>query len=113
VVQTSAGKPVSRTYKCFDDVFAEYASQGQVYNVVGLPMAEEVLKGFNCCIFAYGQSGSGKTFTMEGRDYDGPALGDDAGLIPRAVRHICDELSAHCREDNYAVKVRTCSVILS
>lgn len=37
------------------------------------PLVEEVLAGYNCTVFAYGQTGTGKTFTMEGTDND-PSL---------------------------------------
>lgn len=35
-------------------------------SIVFFPMVNEVLEGFNCTIFAYGQTGTGKTYTMEG-----------------------------------------------
>ena len=35
--------------------------------VVGLPIVDNVEKGFNSSVFAYGQTGAGKTFTMTGR----------------------------------------------
>lgn len=85
-------------------VFGEYTPQEEVFSVIGQPMVEEVLQGFNGTIFAYGQSGTGKTFTMEGADWDGPTLGHDAGVIPRTVVHIFNAL-ANIPEDNYAVKV--------
>lgn len=37
-----------------------------VYNRVARPIVENVLEGYNGTIFAYGQTGTGKTFTMEG-----------------------------------------------
>ena len=40
--------------------------QVDVYRCVAKPLVDEVLAGFNCTIFAYGQTGTGKTFTMEG-----------------------------------------------
>ena len=44
-----------------------------MYNAVVSPLLEEVLAGYNCTVFAYGQTGTGKTFTMEGIDND-PSL---------------------------------------
>lgn len=44
-----------------------------VYNAVVSPLLDEVLAGYNCTVFAYGQTGTGKTFTMEGCSND-PAL---------------------------------------
>lgn len=41
-----------------------------MYNAVVSPLLEEVLAGYNCTVFAYGQTGTGKTFTMEGVSND-------------------------------------------
>ena len=38
------------------------------------PLLEEVLLGYNCTVFAYGQTGTGKTFTMEGERTPDPTL---------------------------------------
>ncbi|KAK9298648.1 hypothetical protein QLX08_008120 [Tetragonisca angustula] len=79
----------------FDKVFGPNSKQIQVYNAVVSPLLEEVLAGYNCTVFAYGQTGTGKTFTMEGIDND-PSLhwqtDTTAGIIPRAVSHLFDEL---------------------
>lgn len=48
---------------CFVDIFL---LQIDVYKSVVSPLLEEVLQGYNCTVFAYGQTGTGKTFTMEG-----------------------------------------------
>lgn len=47
-----------------------------------------MLKGFNCTIFAYGQTGTGKTYTMSGDISDHPLLPDDAGIIPRVLQFL-------------------------
>ena len=52
--------PTTRTYP-FDMVFGPEADQATVYNNVVHPMLEEVLLGYNCTLFAYGQTGNGKT----------------------------------------------------
>jgi hypothetical protein len=46
-------------------VLGEYSQQDEVFAAVGEPLVAEVLKGFNATIFAYGQTGTGKTHTME------------------------------------------------
>ncbi len=55
-------------------------------------MLEEVLQGFNCTVFAYGQTGTGKTHTMEGARPDKryTSFMDDpgAGIIPRTLHHV-------------------------
>jgi kinesin family member 11 len=52
---------VSKTYS-FDKVFGPEADQTCVYKEVGESMLDEVLRGYNCTIFAYGQTGTGKTW---------------------------------------------------
>eukprot|EP01062_Namystynia_karyoxenos_P033286 TRINITY_DN2449_c0_g2_i1.p1 TRINITY_DN2449_c0_g2~~TRINITY_DN2449_c0_g2_i1.p1 ORF type:complete len:824 (+),score=298.90 TRINITY_DN2449_c0_g2_i1:73-2472(+) len=44
----------------------EIATQHTIYEKTGRPMLESALAGYNCCVFAYGQTGAGKTFTMLG-----------------------------------------------
>ncbi|KAK2581733.1 hypothetical protein KPH14_002216 [Odynerus spinipes] len=79
----------------FDRVFGPLSKQIDVYNAVVSPLLEEVLAGYNCTVFAYGQTGTGKTFTMEGISND-PALhwqsDTSAGIIPRSLSHLFDEL---------------------
>lgn len=47
-------------------VFGPSAKQKDLYDQAVVPIVNEVLEGFNCTIFAYGQTGTGKTYTMEG-----------------------------------------------
>jgi Kinesin motor domain len=64
----------------FDRVFGSDDSQEEVYSFIS-PMVESCDKGVSCTIMAYGQSGSGKTFTMFGEP-------EKLGIIPRVVSHI-------------------------
>ncbi|CAD7703838.1 unnamed protein product [Ostreobium quekettii] len=91
--QNVAGKQQSRTFM-FDKVFGPGANQTSLYDQAIVPIVAEALQGFNCTIFAYGQTGTGKTYTMEGANC-GASEGDlpnDAGVIPRAVKQIFDHL---------------------
>ncbi|XP_009588080.1 kinesin-like protein KIN-UC isoform X2 [Nicotiana tomentosiformis] len=69
----------------FDEVFAESASQKRVYETVAKPVVESVLNGYNGTVMAYGQTGTGKTYTL-GR------LGKDdvseRGIMVRALEDI-------------------------
>ena len=65
-----------------------------VYNKVARPIVENVLKGYNGTIFAYGQTGTGKTYTMSG-EMDQP---DKRGIIPNSFVHIFDHI-AKCKQD--------------
>ena len=47
-------------------MFGPSAKQIDVYRSVVCPILDEVILGYNCTVFTYGQTGTGKTFTMEG-----------------------------------------------
>ena len=55
--------PPTRTYP-FDLVFGPEATQSMLYHDVVGPMLNEVLLGYNCTLFAYGQTGTGKTYVI-------------------------------------------------
>lgn len=61
------------------------ATQEEVYTYAAKPVVDSVLEGFNGTVFAYGQTASGKTHTMEGSAVDG---GMNAGIIPRMVESV-------------------------
>lgn len=55
----------NKTYH-FDKVFSPAADQAIIFDDVVSPILSEMLDGYNCTIFAYGQTGTGKTYTMSG-----------------------------------------------
>ena len=69
----------------YDKIFNSESQQNQIYENVGKRIVGDVMEGYNGTIFAYGQSGSGKTYTMYG-----PDIYDDVykGIIPRIVEDI-------------------------
>ena len=69
----------------YDKVFKSDSNQNEIYENVGKRIVDDVMEGYNGTIFAYGQSGSGKTYTMYG-----PDIFDDIykGIIPRIVEDI-------------------------
>ncbi|KAK3063066.1 Kinesin- motor protein, partial [Teratosphaeriaceae sp. CCFEE 6253] len=77
----------NKTYQ-FDKVFSPAADQGMIFDEVVAPILDEVLSGFNCTIFAYGQTGTGKTYTMSGDIADTLPIPDAAGIIPRALHSL-------------------------
>ncbi|XP_044588058.1 kinesin-like protein Klp61F [Cotesia glomerata] len=90
----------------FDRVFGPKSKQLDVYTAVVNPFVAEVLAGYNCTVFAYGQTGTGKTYTMEGAGSDPAAswqTNSDAGIIPRALSNLFDDLRLGTQE--YTVKV--------
>ncbi|TDH01623.1 hypothetical protein EPR50_G00182270 [Perca flavescens] len=99
-------KAARKTYT-FDMVFGQAAKQIDVYRSVVCPILDEVIMGYNCTVFAYGQTGTGKTFTMEGeRSPDGEFTWEEdplAGIIPRTLHQIFEKLSENGTE--FSVKV--------
>ncbi|GAA6022677.1 hypothetical protein JCM10207_008578 [Rhodosporidiobolus poonsookiae] len=75
-------------------VYGPDADQGMLYNDVAKPILQQVLQGYNCTIFAYGQTGTGKTYTMEGNlsPYHG-TFHPDAGVVPRTLYSLFDRLA--------------------
>lgn len=77
-----------------------------MYKEVISPLIAEVLAGYNCTVFAYGQTGTGKTHTMVGENSgEGCTWQNDplAGMIPRALSHLFDELRISKMEYNVRV----------
>ena len=66
----------------FDRVFGMESTQQQVFEDTAFHLIDDVLTGYNATIFAYGQTSSGKTFTMEGPDINNA---EKRGIIPRTV----------------------------
>jgi kinesin family protein 11 len=85
----SQSKKQSKTYS-FDKVFGAYSTQEEVFESVVSPIVQECLAGFNCTIFAYGQTGTGKTHTMEGSIH----CEENAGIVPRSIKKIFDTLTS-------------------
>ncbi|KAI0456316.1 P-loop containing nucleoside triphosphate hydrolase protein [Xylaria acuta] len=93
-VQLSMGPSAlsNKTYN-FDRVFSPAADQSVIYDDVVKPILEEMLSGYNCTIFAYGQTGTGKTYTMSGDMEDTfGLLSDEAGIIPRVLHSLFKKL---------------------
>ncbi|KAL2599913.1 hypothetical protein AAZV13_10G080701 [Glycine max] len=67
----------------FDKVFTPEASQEEVFVEIS-QLVQSALDGYKVCIFAYGQTWSGKTYTMMGR----PGHPEEKGLIPRSLEQI-------------------------
>ncbi|KMT06204.1 hypothetical protein BVRB_7g162740 isoform B [Beta vulgaris subsp. vulgaris] len=101
--QSIANKQLDRVFT-FDKVFGPKTQQRSIYDQAIAPIVREVLDGYNCTVFAYGQTGTGKTYTMEGAMRSkGAEVCAEAGVIPRAVRQIFDILEA--QNADYSMKV--------
>ena len=103
-MKSPAGKRESKTFT-YDKVLDSDSTQADAYLEGGRSSVRALLDGFNGTIFAYGQRGSGKTFTMLGPDSVVDAIKDGGaggiaeevqemyGLIPRAVGEIFEEIN--------------------
>jgi hypothetical protein len=93
------GKTADNAF-CFDRVFqGASVRQEDVYKDVAHDAIQDVLNGFNATVFAYGQTGAGKSFTMFG------GAEDLAGIIPRATKHIFDHIASSTEAREWSVKV--------
>ena len=90
----------NKTYH-FDKVFSPAADQAMIYEDVVAPILDEMLQGYNCTIFAYGQTGTGKTYTMSGDMTDTLGLlSDSAGIIPRVLHSLFRQLEINETENS-------------
>ncbi|XP_037021549.2 kinesin-like protein KIF1B isoform X5 [Artibeus jamaicensis] len=78
-----------------------FASQSRVYNDIGKEMLLHAFEGYNVCIFAYGQTGAGKSYTMMGKQEEG-----QAGIIPQLCEELFEKINDNCNEEmSYSVEV--------
>ncbi|KAK6629952.1 hypothetical protein RUM43_003773 [Polyplax serrata] len=89
------------SYWSHDNTDPSFSSQTMVYKDIGEEMLEHAFEGYNVCIFAYGQTGAGKSYTMMGRQEEG-----QEGIIPM----ICKDLFGRIRKNDsdelkYSVEV--------
>ncbi|KAJ0102491.1 hypothetical protein Patl1_06039 [Pistacia atlantica] len=89
----------SESYR-FDEVFTETASQRRVYEVVAKPVVESVLDGYNGTVMAYGQTGTGKTYTVGRLGKEDAA---ERGIMVRALEDViaCTSLTSDSVEVSY------------
>ncbi|XP_021491854.1 kinesin-like protein KIF1B isoform X11 [Meriones unguiculatus] len=78
-----------------------FASQSRVYNDIGKEMLLHAFEGYNVCIFAYGQTGAGKSYTMMGKQEE-----SQAGIIPQLCEELFEKINDNCNEEmSYSVEV--------
>ncbi|XP_034947689.1 kinesin-like protein unc-104 isoform X4 [Chelonus insularis] len=79
------------SYHSMDPNDDNYSSQIMVYKDIGEEMLQHAFEGYNVCIFAYGQTGAGKSYTMMGKQEEG-----QEGIIPQ----ICKDLFRKIRKNS-------------
>ncbi|XP_047087135.1 kinesin-like protein KIN-12C [Lolium rigidum] len=78
-----------------DGFLDDRASQEDAFNLVGLPMIDSALAGVNTSLVCYGQSGTGKTYTMWGplaAMFDSRSNRADSGIVPRFFQHLFSQI---------------------
>ena len=93
VIKGSGARTLRSTF-AFDDVFTSFSTQKEVFDQTLAPVIGDVLAGYESTVFAYGQTGTGKTHTMEGN----LEVSADRGVIPRAAFDVFRRLRA---DDSY------------
>ena len=81
----------------FDEVFDLDTNQEEIFNISAKPAVNSVLEGYNSTIFAYGQTGTGKTFTMEGFTYNN--MDNSRGIIPRTIENIFSYIESNSNKN--------------
>ncbi|KAI9267970.1 hypothetical protein BDA99DRAFT_558160 [Phascolomyces articulosus] len=75
-----------KSYWSADKNAPNYADQQQVYDDLGVDLLNHAFDGYNCCIFAYGQTGAGKSYSMMG-------YGEDYGITPRTCSELFERIN--------------------
>lgn len=90
----------------FDHIFPPNSTQEEVYNAAALPIIESIFQGFNGTVLAYGQTSSGKTYTMTGYS------DEDPGIIPRMISDLFNSMASADSGLEFTVKVSFCEIYL-
>ncbi|XP_028050175.2 kinesin-like protein unc-104 isoform X1 [Monomorium pharaonis] len=89
------------SYFSMDPNDENYSTQLMVYKDIGEEMLEHAFEGYNVCIFAYGQTGAGKSYTMMGKQEEG-----QEGIIPQICKDLFRKISNTSNERlKYSVEV--------
>lgn len=84
----------------FDLTYDDRASQGEIYKNTAAYIIENVLEGYNGTIFAYGQTGTGKTHTMTGVEGNE----DLEGIMPRSFKDIFNNIKGDSNQTEFLVR---------
>ena len=88
-------------------VYGMDSKQQEVYDECGFSLVENVIEGYNGTMFAYGQTGCGKTHTMMGpSNPKGPEFvaEEDRGIIPKVIRHIFNFIDGADKDTKFLVR---------
>eukprot|EP01084_Bolivina_argentea_P222460 376538_1 len=102
----SSHNDVSTLKFSFDHILSQNSTQQQTFDTIGKPLIDHVCQGYNGTIFAYGRTGSGKSFTMFG-DANYSNL-DDIGIIPRSIDYLFEKLEINSKPFQINISVIEC-----
>ncbi|KAM8847288.1 kinesin-like protein KIF3C [Synchiropus picturatus] len=110
VILRNPRAPASEPQKTFtfDAVYDGHSKQRDLYDESVRPLIDSVLEGFNGTIFAYGQTGTGKTYTMQGAWLEP----EKRGVIPNAFDHIFTHISRSQSDRQYLVRASYLEIYL-
>lgn len=93
----------------FDQIFLPETTQQEVYEQAAEPIIDSVFQGFNGTLMAYGQTASGKTFTMMGSDVNDSK---NNGIIPRMAFKVFDKIAEADPSFEFSVKIAFCEIYM-
>ncbi|GAB2211538.1 hypothetical protein Drorol1_Dr00024853 [Drosera rotundifolia] len=96
---------------CFDKVFYEESDQADVYEFLALPIVEDAVSGINGTIITFGQTGAGKTYSMEGTNIV-DSDEQNKGLLPRVIDEIFKIIKCSKEATTYSVKLSVVEIYM-
>lgn len=106
IVQKGVRKVEGRSVFQFDSIFQENSTTQQVYDSMVQPIVRGVASGQNGTVFAYGQTSSGKTYTMQGSNSDDSSTTNDTdGIIQMVARDLFHHVEQHSSKREFCVRV--------
>lgn len=98
VMKSANGTNSSKSFK-FDHIFGPDSTQMELYKYAAFPIVDKVVRGYNGTVFAYGQTGTGKTYTMMGEENDP----ENKGIVPNTFAHIFGQIARYGEERSFVV----------
>ncbi|KAL0241594.1 hypothetical protein GEMRC1_006829 [Eukaryota sp. GEM-RC1] len=102
----STDEPIERTFQ-FDKVFPSNTDQPEFFNDVGKELCDVVLNGFNACILAYGQTSSGKTYSIVGE------CPETRGIIPLSCEYLFSQATRRSPYFNVTISMSILEIFLN
>lgn len=99
--KTIGQRKKKNTSYVFDGVFNDGSTNRSIFETVTRPMVDATIDGYNCSVFAYGATGSGKTYTMLGKQ-------NNPGVIYHTTKDLFEKLSVISEKDPLPAQLKIC-----